>query len=510
MIIHPLLVAVYPILFFYTHNQSQLRIDVLREPLGISLLFFGVIWAMASLVFRKISKGSIFASYVAFVFFSYGHISGNLKGLYLPLSGGLVIGPDKVLMPLVFLMTIFFAAWLLKTRSSLAGINRFVNITLILLVSFQVLLILPRESRLRKQEAGAHGDQTLVDAPDIYFIILDAYARGDTLEKLYGYNNESWLKSLEEMGFTVDRQARSNYTQTFLSLSATLNLDHVNYFENKLGKSSKDVSLPFEMIHNSGVVGFLKERGYKIINFSSGWGPTDNLAGADVNFQGGSLFKIGNKEIRFNEYYLVFLQTTALSPFVKEKLANEARDKVLYTLEKLKDIPYQRGNKFVLAHFNVPHPPYLFDENGNALDGQDLKMAGEEYQDRENYLKQLRFISTQIRATIKAIHDRSAREPIIILQADHGPSSVLGHPYKWPRPASPEGIKERIYILSAYHLPDHTDKITASTPVNYFRWIFNRYFNADYQILPERSYFSDYKNIYEFFDVTQTAEEGWD
>jgi len=57
-------------------------------------------------------------------------------------------------------------------------------------------------------------------------------------------------------------------------------------------------------------------------------------------------------------------------------------------------------------------------------------------------------------------------------------------------------------ILSAFYLPGQKSELGFHTPVNNFRFIFNRYFNGGYPILEEKSYFSDYKNMYEFFDVT--------
>ena len=60
-------------------------------------------------------------------------------------------------------------------------------------------------------------------------------------------------------------------------------------------------------------------------------------------------------------------------------------------------------------------------------------------------------------------------------------------------------------IFSAYYLPDqNTDLIYDSiTPVNSFRLILNTYFNTDYKLLEDKSYFSDYGHPYNFTDVTK-------
>jgi len=110
---------------------------------------------------------------------------------------------------------------------------------------------------------------------------------------------------------------------------------------------------------------------------------------------------------------------------------------------------------------------------------------------------------------LKKIIDRSENKPVIILQSDHGPASILGHPHKWTRPHSKEGVEERMGILYAYYGPCGEDLFGEKvTPVNTFRMIFDKYFEAEYGALNSVNYFSDYNYMYEFFDVTSDLEVG--
>ena len=54
-----------------------------------------------------------------------------------------------------------------------------------------------------------------------------------------------------------------------------------------------------------------------------------------------------------------------------------------------------------------------------------------------------------------------------------------------------EGIKEFFRILSAYYFPEGGNKALSNdlTPVNNFRIMFNYYFNGDYKILDNHSYY---------------------
>jgi hypothetical protein len=94
---------------------------------------------------------------------------------------------------------------------------------------------------------------------------------------------------------------------------------------------------------------------------------------------------------------------------------------------------------------------------------------------------------------------KASRPTIIILQSDHGPGSLLD----WQVPEN-NYFKERMSILNAYYLPDHdfTGLYESISPVNTFRVIFREYFGADYETLPDESYFSLWKRPYGFINVT--------
>src|SRR5690606_9774336 len=63
--------------------------------------------------------------------------------------------------------------------------------------------------------------------PDIYYVIMDGYARSDTLKRDYGYDNSQFEGFLKEKGFHVIEDSRSNYRWTFLSLASSLNMEHL-------------------------------------------------------------------------------------------------------------------------------------------------------------------------------------------------------------------------------------------------------------------------------------------
>lgn len=119
------------------------------------------------------------------------------------------------------------------------------------------------------------------------------------------------------------------------------------------------------------------------------------------------------------------------------------------------------------------------------------------------YRDELLFINSKVREAVEAILSEASRPAIIILQADHGPASMLD----WET-AENTNLKERFAILNAYYLPnrDRVQLYDSITPVNTFRVIFNRYFGTDLELLEDESYSSTYDRPWAFTNVTEQID----
>ena len=99
---------------------------------------------------------------------------------------------------------------------------------------------------------------------------------------------------------------------------------------------------------------------------------------------------------------------------------------------------------------------------------------------------------------------KNNKKSIIVIQSDHGYDFDID--YENPSELS---LQQRFSIINAIYLPDKgkDDLYEGITPVNIFRIIFNNYFDASYEILEDRMYYSPYgtNSIYKhikFQDVT--------
>ena len=338
--------------------------------------------------------------------------------------------------------------------------------------------------------------------PDIYYIILDGYARGDVLKQIYNYDNSSFLEYLTNKGFYIGHKSRANYAQTYLSMTSALNFDYIPNLNNNLDSESEDRSFLKTAIANNLLFKVLKKNGYLIASVPGTW-EEDSLY-EDIRIKSSYMY--------LNDFTTNLIGITPISPLlpIKKIQLKLRRNNIIDSIRlvsKIKDIDLPT---FVYAHFVIPHPPFLFGKSGEPvipsgmIVGKDGSHYFKYYPGRQKYRKQYRdqvsFLNTLVQKMIDEILEKSIDPPVIILQSDHGPGSLTD----W-EDHEQTNMKERLSILNAYYVPESwkTDLYPSITPVNTFRVINNNLFGSRLEILPDRSYFSKWKQPYNFIDVTE-------
>ncbi len=336
------------------------------------------------------------------------------------------------------------------------------------------------------------------ELPDIYYIILDGYAREDILQEFFDYDNSGYLNSLRDRGFYVADAACCNYPMTILSLPSALNMRFLDAEFAKHGRWNTKYGPMIDLTSNNRVAAELKERGYRIVHFATNWCATQESGYADVTYT-------LKPDFMQREFIGVFLRTTALRP-----LAPQAADAHELMFDKLREVPDDPAPTFAFAHFILPHHPYVFDSEGNRrtdmspeLDFDREEGEANPWHDKASYLAQLEYASLRIREVCDEIIAKSDRPPIIILQSDHGSASQ-----RKPGIAArtqPDLVRERTAILNAYYVPqDWQDELYPEiTPVNSFRFVFRHLFGEGYDPLEDRLYFSWYAWPFNAKEITQ-------
>ncbi len=346
--------------------------------------------------------------------------------------------------------------------------------------------------------------------PDIYYIVLDGYGREDILKEYYEYDNSSFVNNLKKRGFIIPLKARSNYPKTALSIPSTLNMDYVvNLLPYLDGVPTSYWWLTEPLIRDSNIQRVLSDEGYHTYSVMTGWGITNNPHVDDY-------YK--PKPIIINDFESYVLNSSPFgivkplfSKFSYIPSYEDHRNLILFNFESLSLISKFKGPKFVFAHIIAPHPPFVFDENGNAVtptynysfaDATDIKISEDEY--RQGYVSQLKFVNKKVEELINNILENSVTEPIIIIQADHGPGMQTDF-------GSYENtcLKERFSIFAAYFLPKASHQIIPDdiTTVNVFRIVLNEYFGMSLPILTNYQYFHQAEiNLFQTSDVTSLVD----
>ncbi|MCK4692366.1 MAG: sulfatase-like hydrolase/transferase [Anaerolineales bacterium] len=527
IILHPLLFAIFPALSIYLNNTGIVTFNEVVAPIIILLFLAILLWSLLFRLLGSWHKSGFLVSIFLILFFSFGHLIPALHLLAYAkqwTSLGFLVGTQLGLSLLLLIWFTIMGTACIATMKSSSNFLQITNLLNVMSIAVIVISIGTWSWTEISQRLGSSGTDIFSEVweeicredqrieisppvrtgslPDIYYIILDGYGRGDILKSLFDYDNTEFLSWLEEQGFYIAERSHSNYSQTALSLASSLNSMYLDPVVETLGEETSSRHPMRRMIHDNLLFHRLRDHGYVILAFSSCCTLTD-LKGADIYITHGSQPSEFQNELLNTTPIPVFLNL----PFLKSQF-DYHREHILYTIHHLKDAAEIDAPVFVFAHVMVPHPPFVFGASGEPLqsdrkfdlsDGTLLTtvMSQEEYV--TGYRDQLTFINSQIKISLQELLLGSDNPPIVILQGDHGPGSMLDY-----LSIENSNVLERMSILNAYYFPDqiYKDLYPEISPVNTFRVLLNRYFNIDYAILEDRGYFSTLGRPYSFQDVT--------
>lgn len=503
-ILSPLLFSVFFVVALYTGKALDHDLNTLIIPIAVSCLFSLLLLLISCLLSKSSRKGTVFSSLITVIFFSYGEITG-------------LLGKNHIVITLFTVAIFCVFLWIRKSKKDFIQINRYIFLICCFLLLFQFVIITRYKITMNSykkikspfnllQNDVAHPEQKL---PDIYYIVPDSHSSPEVLKNYYHYDSGEFINFLKSKGFFVASKNTSNYPKTFLSVTSTLNMEYLDYLSVYSDSTEQLIINP--LIENNNVVRFLKSLGYKYYHIGSWWKPTSSNRLADVNY----IYK-PDKFSDFNEFSYALLKSTAIGPlftkFLPESMVGESeeetKNRVNFQFEKLDRTVKNQGPKFVFIHIMSPHIPFVFKSNCEFTDFKETENKPEE----ENYANQVSCIDTKIEKAIDNIINNSENPPVILLQSDEGDQILnrkLTPPDNW-KSASPELIKEKFPVLSAYYLPGvSTQSLYDSiTPVNAFRIIFNQYFLTNLPLLPDKNYiFLDTKHYYDFKEVTDIVND---
>ena len=504
-IIHPILIALFPVFLVYQQNIHLLLLQGLILPTLIILSVAIALWYGLKIILKNTIKSALLSSFYTFLFFSYGHVFTIIESNFIQES----LIPIHAILLISYTACVVLGTYcIVKTNQKLNDTTQIVNvmsIAAIVFVFFNIGIYDFENSYDNLQEENSNPivlGNDLRNTPDIYYIIMDEYAPLRTLERYYDYDNSDFVKFLEEKGFYVTKNSHSNYAQTSTSLASTLNIKYLNYLSDTVGNESKDHRILYQMLDNNLVMKSFKSAGYQIYSFDSGAWSTRSLNIADENLCS------KNQNVDFRTFYQL-KQTSILRSFdmfIKEPTSRifhqEHRDRILCQFDEITKI--KQGIEepiFVFMHVVSPHDPFVFGPNGEEVTYKDTIEPNEEI---KAYGDQVIYLTKILQQTIDKIIENSDSQPIIIIQSDTGPSIGFADITK------EEQHIGRMSIFNAYYFPNNEYNLLYNdiTPVNSFRIVFDSQFQTNYGLLDDKIFFSTYEKLYSFIEITDFSTVG--
>lgn len=466
---HPYFFALLPVFFLYSNNYKEYPLAVVLTPSVILSAFTCLSLIILNMLFHDKEKTAVFFSFFIIIFFMFG----PLYSIFCLDGENIKILRFRYFFVLYFFVCMAILYVFIKKKFNFKKFSYLLNLTslFISILIFSNLLrplTLPigQKAQFEKDKIVSKIDNRFLDTKkdnylhDIYFIVLDSYPSFKNLKEILGFENDDFMKFLKDRGFFIIEDSSSNYNYTRFSISSTFNLDYIN--TEKIGDNTyslKDNDFDLMKLQNSKAISFLSSFGYNILIES----PLFNRKYLEMVF--------------FNH---VLMMSVMISPYIQNFVnASLIRGCVLSTFNFLEKHVNFKSPFFVYAHIMLPHVPYMFDKKGN------MPSFFKQKDEKKMFIEQLIYTNERMKKIIDSILLISKKRPIIIIQSDHGPDLKLNDKEKV--------IKIRTGILNAVFLPDRKGELfyNEMTPVNTFRLVFNRYFNANFERLPDITYYQE-------------------
>ncbi|MCC7119776.1 MAG: hypothetical protein IT310_14720 [Anaerolineales bacterium] len=495
---HPLALSAYAVLALLASNAGQVAPSAGLRALLASLTFGALVFLIVWLFFRQSHKAAFLTSLLLALFFTYGHAYIALAEEFPDAHYAIWLNLGWAALGLVFI------CWASRPQLTFVSATPTLNtvaLALMLMAVTQMDFGLGRGSvhRLGAQNAPVEEGLTRPEnPPDVYFFLMDSYARSDLLKSAYGFDNRAFDEALTERGFYVATCSQSNYVRTELSLGSSLNMQYLQDLDPAFSPESTKRKVLWDALKHNAVRYNFETLGYQTINFATGF---DWLEIRDVNqFMSPPAITSG-----MSEFEGLFLRTT-LARYAQDWgwvdpdyiLGVGFRDRFTYIFNSVDEITQNPQPTFAYIHLISPHPPFVFDAEGNPTYPPDYWNKQRQYPAdlyQKGYLNQVQNLNRNMLNAVDTILKNSATPPIIIIQSDHGP---------WLQTK-----EKRMRNYTALYFPGHADILYPTvTPVNVFRLVFDAYFGGKYDILKDVSYFSPVPKIYDFDEIKNPCVTG--
>lgn len=482
----PLYVLLLPV-FFVIHGVREnfgfiLPADYL-PLIGLYCVAAIILFAVFYPFYKKRNKAGISSLLVMSVFFFYGFIQDFLKE-NLP-----VVNRYIILLPF-FLLLLFIAFVLVKkSKNSFKQTSFFLNSLLLIYTVYDLSAIViktasPPADKFSVYPFAQNKQYKTCDTcskPDIYFLVFDEYASSLNLKNNFGFDNQQLDSFLIHKQFQIQKHSFSNYNFTPFSVASILNMSYIDGITPER-ITSDDYAACNKLIRENEVCKYFSATGYDIVNYSI-FDIAGNPAPVNQDFLPLKARLITDRTL-WGRVKKDLFWNLLTGKFQVKWLAEDQVYLYKQNNNKLIELVKSEADKkaakprFIYAHYNMPHPPYYYDKDGNEI--EKLKLSHEYDGDKNLYLGYVQYSNSKIKELVNAILTNSNGQAVIIIMGDHGFRND-------------KTIKQEVFFQNqnAVYIPgkNYRQLYDSISAVNQFKVVINTLFNQSIPLSKDSTVF---------------------
>ena len=303
------------------------------------------------------------------------------------------------------------------------------------------------------------------------------------------YDNYGFLSELSDRGFFAPDSSSSNYPSTIWQMESIFSMNYVPIKEKELSDIEYN-SIIHKILRNNEVMRNFHDLDYKIIQYQPNGFVEQEYTYVDQTFC--------TEDVSNNSKFGITLLRTSILSYLNYLIEIDSkRDGLLCGFSEISKLTDNETSPiFVYMHLAIPHPPYVFDSNGDSVIGGKAQTEEKSFVNKQQYVDTIKFSNKK---TLQFIDDilEDNKKSIIILQSDHGYDFGID-----TQNPSEIHLKQRFSNLNAILLPEHDDLLyEGMTPVNTFRIIFDAYFDTSYGTIDDKMYYHPYESTTRYKDI---------
>lgn len=463
-------IYLFPVFFYLLgiteYGQYVNLWDIVKEVLLFEFIVV-VLFYVSNKFFQKQDNAVANIFFISLALYSF---FGDIKKALSAHNITSFISSYTVLMPLIFVTLILL--FQVGKRNKKVGQQLFVYFNYLMIMLCVLQSILARKTLLSKDSTMVQSlsldIQAVKEKPNVYFILLDAYAGNTSLKTYFHYDNNDLISKLQAQQFYVFDSIHSNYNITAGSVNSMLNMQYINQAKLAPWNQYSFYLKSFNFIHENKVTRFFHRCDYQLYNYS-----LFDIESAPASYSFPLLHKgIDLIHARFLHQKLVndLAWKLCIGKFKLNYFFNKYTLHVHHQnndiIQKTMKLAKQQNDKphFVYAHLLLPHQPYFTDSLGNVLD---IETQEKNKYQASTYLQYLQYANSRIQEMAKSIVHADPNS-IIVFISDHGYPDY---------PKAAQGLVFNNFM--AIHVPDnkYSQLQNIKSNVHLFPVLLNTYFH---------------------------------